>query len=197
MPLQHVPSLRHSYPTLHKLSGYFVVSLSTLLALTGILFPTYNLSHSHPNIFHVHTWTVGAPSHNFPLLAWPTFALLSHLLGLVVLFLAAQTLLSGLYYHRGAHTHRAWTTALTYWSYAIPVQRVWLGVSQGFGLILSLITSEPVREWLGVPKSETGVWEAELATFAWATSMAVLWATWMIAGEVWLPSATVQKRKVL
>lgn len=116
-----------------------------------------------------------------PLFAWPNFSLQTDVLAVVVLFTAYKTLVYAR--KRDYASHRFWAQLHTYISYAVPMQRIWMYVNFGIGLVLPLLPPK-VLAMFDYPLTDADIGSAELSAFAntvfmtWLSTLLIVYRDW-------------------
>ncbi|SJX61521.1 uncharacterized protein SRS1_21015 [Sporisorium reilianum f. sp. reilianum] len=177
MPMQHVKRWRTKAPVVHRVSGYVTLVLSFILSVSGLVLPRKGLNFRHPDYWYIHTLRY----REVPLIGWPNFSLQTDILGVVVLFTAYKTLVYAR--KRDYVTHRFWAQLHTYTSYAVPIQRIWMYMGFGVGLVLPLLPSKVLAD-LDYPLTDADTHGAELGAFAnsvfmtWLTILFLVYRDW-------------------
>lgn len=171
MPLQHSDRFRQYWPAFHRVNGYFVLSGSFLLSMTGYWMLAKNMAYSHENLFHIHNLNGLFP------IGWPTFGLSLIVLGLPYLFSLFQTIRTAR--AKKFVAHRQWAVFHTISAYAIAMERVSLVATYIGGWVLSLFPKEEVHSFFGIEDTLASKAAAELDVFALVNMLAlVLLLTW-------------------
>lgn len=164
MPLQHVESLRKRWPALHRTAGYFILSLSLLLSMSGYWFFFSDNAYTHKNVFHMHNFK------GLGRISWPTFELTLWVIApfyWLTIYKAAVTARA-----KDFVRHRKWAVLHTICASFISVERVTLVSLYGIGYGLSFLPQDRVHEFFGVGHAVEDMVEAELAVFALANVLA-------------------------
>lgn len=165
MPLQHVESLRKRWPALHRTAGYFILSLSLLLSMSGYWFFFSDNAYAHKNVFHMHN------PKGLGRISWPTFELSLWMIApfyWLTIFKAAAVTARAKDFVR----HRKWAVLHTIYASFNSVERVTLVSLYGIGYGLSFLPQDRVHEFFGVGHAVEDMMEAELAVFALANVLA-------------------------
>ncbi|OAA80228.1 hypothetical protein LEL_03714 [Akanthomyces lecanii RCEF 1005] len=164
MPLQHIESLRKRWPVLHRTAGYFILSLSLLLSMSGYWFFFSENAYTHKNVFHMHTFKGLGP------VSWPTFELTLWVIApfyWLTIYKAAVTARA-----KDFVRHRKWAVLHTICASFISVERFTLTALYGIGYVLSFLPQDRVHEFFGVGHEVEDMAEAELGVFALANVLA-------------------------
>ncbi|GAD99559.1 hypothetical protein PVAR5_8274 [Paecilomyces variotii No. 5] len=174
MPLQHSDRLRRYWPAFHRANGYFVLSGSLLLSITGYLMLFKNMSYSHENLFHIHNLNGVFP------IGWPTFGLSLIILGPPYLFSLLQTVRTAR--AKNFVAHRQWAVFHTISAYAISLERVSLVTTYIVGWVLALFPKEKVHNFFRIENTLAGKAAAEFDIFALCNMLALVlllaWGTY-------------------
>lgn len=163
MPLQHIDTLRRRYPSFHRWCGRLALLCNGVLIISGLLLAPRKLSYTHPNPLHVHA-------------GWlPTTEAGTTILGVVqgvLLWKTWRTARSRQYVR-----HRDWARLFTWAGLAIALQRVFSFVAVLAGTALAALPDLRARV-MRVPSlaDRQGVYEVELAAFAWTVWTAMITA---------------------
>lgn len=173
IPLQLSHTVRKQYPWLHRLSGYTTFSISTLLCISGLLFPVRNLSYTHENTFHMHR--VGP-------FAWPTFEVASAVAAAGMLITGYKALSYAR--QRKFELHRRWAIYHSLAGYVIPAQRWFMGTNIAFGALVAALrkagaANEDILARIGLPAgmSMRQISRAELGSMAlsaWSAGVLII-----------------------
>lgn len=177
MPLQHVSSIRRSYPKLHRFVGYTIALCSAVLTLTGLAFPFLKLAWTDA-LFSIHSLRIGRQ--RVPIFAWPSFQFLTHLIGIIMGYTGFQMIVWAR--RRNFHKHQRWAIFHTYAGYSIHMHRVWTLFYILLGYLLAQLPNE-INRWIGVPIDEREKFQAEKQANAWATFMSLLTMTFILCSK--------------
>lgn len=166
MPLQHIDSLRKKWPALHRTAGYFILSLSLLLSITGYWFFFSDNAYTHKDVFHMHHFPgLGA-------IRWPTFELSLWVLApfyWLTIYKAAVTARA-----KDFVRHRKWAVLHTLAASIISVERFAIISLYAVGYALSVLPQDKVHEFFGVGHTLEDMADAELSVFALGNVLAYI-----------------------
>ncbi len=187
MPFQHIASLRRKFPAFHRRTGYFVLTGSLGLSLTGYTLLVRDIAHSHEDPWHLHDFNGVSP------VGWPTFEASLWALGPVYLLTLYKTAATAR--RRDLKAHERWAAAHTISAYVISLERLFIALSYVVGFVLATRVD---KEWLlkalnDLPDTVAAKAELEMDMFALANVgaflMAFCWAgyAWTQAGRFGVP----------
>ncbi|KAK3186106.1 hypothetical protein K4F52_005096 [Lecanicillium sp. MT-2017a] len=183
MPFQHIAALRRKFPAFHRQTGYFILTGSLLLSMTGYTLVLRDIAYSRANPWHLHNFNGASP------ISWPTFEASLWAMGPVYLLTLYKTATTAR--RRDLKAHERWAAAHTISAYAISLERLFMLVSYFGGFVLAKFVDQ---EWLlralnDLPDTLAAKAEVEMDMFALgmigAYAMAFSWAgyAWSRAGR--------------
>ncbi|KAK2591969.1 hypothetical protein QQS21_010341 [Conoideocrella luteorostrata] len=158
MPLQHMDSFRKKYPEFHRTSGYFILSGSLVLSLSGLSFLILKHAHTHADVFHLHDLN------GWSAFKWPTFELSLYLLAPPYWFSLYKTAVTAR--AKNFVNHRKWAVLHTITASIISLERISLLGSLAFGWALTILPRDKVHEFFQVDQTVSAMAAAELDMFA-------------------------------
>ncbi len=178
MAVQNTNKVREAYPCTHRVLGRITLAISTLLSLSGwSLLRRKGLSFRHEDWCHLHKVRFDGRT----VFLWPSFASMTDMIGLLVLFTGYKTIAHA---RRGNYAaHRTWARFHTYTGFAIPVQRA----CQGFLFVVAMLVPllpKSILQRFNYPSSDESTYEAELACMGLAVFLAAITSAFIVYRDV-------------
>ncbi|GAC95304.1 mitochondrial ribosomal protein subunit [Pseudozyma hubeiensis SY62] len=178
MAVQNTNKFRKAYPRAHRVLGRITLGISTLLSLSGwALLRKKGLSYRHEDWSHLHKVRFNGTT----VFLWPSFASMTDIIGILVMFTGYKTIV---YARQGNYAaHRTWARFHTYAGFAIPVQRVWLGIILSVAMLIPLLPKSILQRF-NYPSNDEAIYKAELGSQGLAVFLAAVSTAFIVYRDV-------------